>query len=102
VQSDVSAAWPIINQWSAFARFNYDHANNRTLESMAGLEYDSCCWATRVVYREWIDTFELNQFVDGRYNAGLFIEFELKGFGSILGGNVQSILENSISGFSAR
>jgi len=44
-QLDVSGLWPINNNWRVAGRWNYSHDADRSLESLLGLEYDSCCWA---------------------------------------------------------
>jgi LPS-assembly protein len=100
-QTDVSGIWPVSQNWSLIGRWNYDHANSRNLESIAGLEYNNCCWSVRVIARQWIDNDALfHGNVDD--NTGVFLQFELKGLGSVLGGNVSGILNNGISGYRER
>jgi len=100
-QSDVSAVWPVAANWNLVGRWNYDYSNNRTLEDIGGIEYSNCCWRARLVARSWIDS---HTFVLGLQdkNKGVFVQFELKGLGSILGGTVNGILNNGISGFQDR
>lgn len=100
-QADISTVWPIAANWNLVARWNYDYSNNRTLEGIAGVEYSNCCYNVRVIARSWIDN---NALFYGREdsNNGVFVQFELKGLGSVLGGNVSSILNNGISGYQDR
>lgn len=100
-QSDISTIWPVATNWSVVGRWNYDYSNNRTLEGIAGVEYENCCWRVRVIARSWIDNSALFFGVRDN-NNGVFVQFELKGLGSILGGNVSSILNNGITGFQDR
>ena len=100
-QTDISAVWPLRENWGLIARWNYDLANKRKLESIAGLEYNNCCYSVRVIARQWIDNDSL-LFGNTDDNTGIFLQFELKGFGSVLGGNVSSILNNGISGYRER
>ncbi len=100
-QTDISAVWPIRENWGLIARWNYDLANKRKLESIAGLEYNNCCYSVRVIARQWIDNDSL-LFGNTDDNTGIFLQFELKGFGSVLGGNVSGILNNGISGYRER
>lgn len=98
IQTDISGIWPLPGNWGLIARWNYDYANERNLESIIGLEYDTCCWNARIVAREWIDQEDLALAkVDN--DSGLFFQFELKGLGSILGSSVSSFLSNGISGY---
>jgi LPS-assembly protein len=100
-QADVSTVWPLAANWNLVARWNYDYSNARTLEALGGVEYSTCCWRVRVIARSWIDNDAL-YFGRADNNNGVFVQFELKGLGSILGGNVSSILNNGITGYQDR
>jgi LPS-assembly protein len=93
-QSNVSTIFPISNHWSAIARLNYDHTNERELEQIAGLTYESCCWKTSILYQEGIDA-------DNEIDRGFYIEFQLKGLGGS-GNKINSILSDSIEGYNER
>jgi len=47
-QADISFATPVGFGFSVSGRWNYDLEAQTNLESYAGLEYRSCCWALRV------------------------------------------------------
>ncbi|MBT6041975.1 MAG: LPS assembly protein LptD, partial [Gammaproteobacteria bacterium] len=100
-QTDISAIWPLRENWGLIGRWNYDHANKRKLETIAGLEYSNCCYSVRIIGRQWIDNDSLF-FGNTDDNTGIFLQFELKGFGSVLGGNVSGILNNGITGYRER
>lgn len=100
-QTDISAFWPVTENWSLIGRYNYDHANKRNLETIAGVEYNNCCYSVRLLARRWIDNDAL-YYGNLDNNTGIFLQFELKGFGSVLGGNVSGILNNGISGYRER
>jgi LPS-assembly protein len=101
-QTDISGIWPLNDTWSVIGRWNYDHANKRNLETIAGVEYDNCCWTMRVLARKWIDNDALYYAGVEDDNTGIFVQFELKGLGSLLGGNVAGILNNGITGYRER
>jgi LPS-assembly protein len=101
-QTDISGIWPLNESWSVLGRWNYDHANKRNLETIAGVEYDNCCWTVRVLARKWIDNDALYYGGIEDDNTGVFVQFELKGLGSLLGGNVAGILNNGITGYRER
>jgi len=48
-QTDVSAEWPIAGRWTFRARSLYSLRDHRNVDSHAGVEYNACCWALRVV-----------------------------------------------------
>lgn len=91
-QTDISFIAPIHERWSLFGRWNYAIDEKRSLESMAGFEYRSCCWALRLVHRKYLQ----NRIGDTREN--IFLQFEFTGLGRV-GGNVQSVLERGILGY---
>lgn len=100
-QTDISGIWPLNDRWGLIARWNHDLANNRNLETIAGVEYSNCCWTVRVLARQWIDNNALFEGLDDD-NRGIFVQFELKGLGSLLGSNVTGILNNGIRGYRER
>ncbi len=100
-QTDISGVWPLGGNWGVIGRWNFDHGNRRNLETIAGLEYENCCWSVRVIARDWINNNALF-FGNQDKNRGFFVQFELKGLGSVLGGNVNAILNNGITGYRDR
>ena len=56
----------------------------------------------RVLARKWIDNDALYYGGVEEDNTGIFVQFELKGLGSLLGGNVAGILNNGIIGYRER
>ncbi len=97
-QTDISALWAITDGFKFIGRWNYDHEYNRNLETIIGLEYTNCCWDMRIVARKWVDNTEISGTVTEN-NTGIFLEFELKGLGNILGGSIDSLIRENITGF---
>ncbi|MGH8283594.1 MAG: LPS-assembly protein LptD [Gammaproteobacteria bacterium] len=91
-QTDLSFAWPLSEHWSMVGRWNYDVRNKLTLESFAGFEYDSCCWAFQVVHRHYITQ-------TGQANTAIFFQLQLKGLATI-GRHLEDFLQNGILGYS--
>jgi len=91
-QSDVSILWPIGRHWHIIGRHNYSLLDKRALETLAGLEYQSCCWSARIVNRRYVND-DL-----GETRENLYIQFELKGLTS-LGDGLESVLEHGILGY---
>jgi LPS-assembly protein len=84
--------WPVTHQWNIVGRWYYDLPENRTLDVFGGVEYESCCWAFRVVARRFITSAEAD------YNTGIFFQFELKGLAGI-GQNTADYLRENIPGY---
>ncbi|MCP5153673.1 MAG: LPS-assembly protein LptD [Ectothiorhodospiraceae bacterium] len=91
-QTDFSVAWPVARDWRAVGRFNYALDRSTTLESFAGLEYESCCWALRTVFRRHLTS------EGGEHTNSFFVQLELKGLTGV-GRSTVDFLERSIPGY---
>lgn len=116
-ESDVNLIWPITQHWSAIGRWNFGWDDNRTIESFAGLEYNDCCWKTRLVWRRFLkDPRNVTQFIDdptapGGFrtvinedtpsDVGIFVEIQLKGLATF-GGRLDLLLQDAIPGYRER
>ena len=94
-QFDTSVVFPVSDRWRALARwvyarrdilpttvtgvgtFNTFTFSHRTLEAAAGVEYDSCCVAIRILGRHYV-----HDYTRSTANAIMF-EVEFKGIGSL-------------------
>lgn len=92
-QSDVSAIYPINNEFSALGQWRYDLGGNRTIGTLTGLEYTSCCWRIQVLGQRYLtDNSEMD-------NAILF-RFQLRGLGGF--GVNDSKMDSLIPGYERR
>ena len=97
-QGDMSFAWEVANNLSLLGRWNYDFKNNENntdtgddIETLAGLEYESCCWKARFIQRRYkIDT-EV-------YEKEIQFQIMLKGFTDV-GTPLGDTIESSIKGY---
>jgi LPS-assembly protein len=94
-QVDLSTRLPINKQWSVVGRWYRSLKDSQTLETLAGIEYDSCCWATRLVVRDYV-----NNVLDNDRNLAIFFQIELKGLGNF-GQKTDTLLEKSILGYNS-
>lgn len=94
-QIDLSAIRPIDERWKLIARWQYDVGQKHSNDEMLGFEYDSCCWKTQVLLRNYTE-----QLFDGslREDTGVFLYIELKGLGGS-GSSLQNVLGESIYGY---
>ena len=91
-QTDLSFSWPIKNNWNVVGRWNYAVPEGRSLELFGGIEYESCCWGVRAVARRFLSS------VDGVFDTGIFLQFELKGLAGI-GQKTVDFLKQQIPGY---
>ncbi len=102
-QADLSLIWPLTNSWNLFARDYHDVTNKRELETLVGLEYNSCCYRIRLMSRRWLDNnyADIVDDLDLKHDRGIFFEIHFRGLGGT-GKAVDSILSDSINGYDRR
>ena len=76
-QFDFRLSWPLSPEWRVLTRVNYSFDDDDLLETQAGFEYESCCWALRTVYRRYLK----NRV--GEHRDGIYLELNLKGLASV-------------------
>ncbi|MFJ2365740.1 LPS-assembly protein LptD [Pseudomonas sp. NPDC087697] len=103
-QHDFSVIWPVVPQWNAISRWQYDYNRNRTLEAFGGFEYDNCCWKLRLINRYWVSYDEFSQAApqNEKGDHGVFLQIVLKGLGGVTGAKVESFLDKGIQGYRER
>jgi len=91
-QLDLSFLYPINPAWSLVGRYYYSLQSNQVLEAIAGVQWESCCVAARLVGRRYVRNTR------GEMNDAIQLEIELKGLGSA-GPDNQSRLRRAILGY---
>ncbi len=95
-QPYVSFAWPITDRISAIGYFDYDVARQYAQQYFAGLEYNSCCYAVRAVASRQFQNLDQNNAPV--MNNEFYVQFLLKGLGSVGNANPQG-LTGTIAGY---
>ena len=92
-QSDIAAVFPVTDRVSVIGRWVYDSGLDRTVGSLAGLEYSNCCWSVQVVHQNYLtDERELDTRV--------LFQIQLKGLGGSGGSSAR--ISEAIVGFDER
>jgi LPS-assembly protein len=92
-QVDASALYALNERWRLVGRWNWSIKDAATLEALGGFEYESCCYAIRLLGRHYVRNTE------GDRNNAIYLEIELKGLGS-LGRRSEDLLRRAIVGYS--
>ena len=99
-QTDFSFVANIAPRWSLLGRWGYDLTEHRAFDTIFGAEYESCCWRVRLVGRRYLkESNDEETLVEA--SKLIMLNFELKGLGGF-GGSVDSVLDESISGYRQR
>jgi LPS-assembly protein len=75
-QLDISAAWPVGSRWNLVGRYDYSIQDRQPLEAFIGVEYETCCWAVRTVWRRNVTRRT------GEQDTSISLQLILKGFGN--------------------
>nr|VFK14538.1 MAG: LPS-assembly protein [Candidatus Kentron sp. LFY] len=94
-QANTSFRWSLTKNWGAIGRWTYALPESRTLETVAGLEYDRCCWGARVLVQRFLSS------TDGNFNNAFFLQLELKGLAGI-GRKTGQFLTRTVPGYQNR
>ena len=103
-QASLLANLALNRDWAFVGRLTQDLQQKRTLESYAGLQYESCCWAVRIAYHRHINS---NLSDDGffnenrdEFNSGFMLQFIIKGLNGKQGSiGTQDMFDSSIFGY---
>ena len=89
-QSDVAFMWPVASHWSLVGRWLHSIRDDVTLETLKGIEYESCCWTARLVQRSYrVDA------LDEEEKNSIWVQLELKGLTSV-GKGIKNLLARDI------
>ena len=75
-QFDFRYFWPVNERWNVLTRLKYSLDESDLLEAQAGIEYEGCCWAVRLIARRYLRSR------GGDERDALYLELNLKGLGS--------------------
>lgn len=91
-QVDLSFLYPLNPTWSVVGRYYYSIKESKLLEGIAGVQWESCCMAVRLVGRRYVRNRT------GDLNNAIQLEIELKGLGSA-GQDTEGRLRRAILGY---
>ena len=96
-QVDISGTWPLHQQWQALARWHYDLTERRFLNSLMGVEYNSCC----VAFQLGASRYLRGSNIAGAppYAHAILMSFLLKGLSTLSMGQESQRLSTEIPGF---
>lgn len=80
-QLSFSYAWPFSEQWSSLGGYNYNISKRYEMMSFLGVQYDSCCWAVRLIGGRVFRGLNFN--ATPLYNNNIYVQILLKGLGSV-------------------
>ena len=96
-QTDTSFVYALNNNYSGIARWNYSLKDDKGIDTILGLAYDSCCWSIQLLAQRRLQNSTTS---NDSYDDSILVQFVFKGLGSLSGSRTRSTLEQSIYGYS--
>ncbi len=105
-----SVIYSLNARWRVFAKHGQDLKRSEKLDSLTGLEYNSCCWQLQLVYRDWVDNLDTSpafqkgqpeHFESRKRDYGFFLNVVFKGLGGV-GQPIPQLLGKEVQGYTDR
>ncbi|GLQ50693.1 LPS-assembly protein LptD [Dyella flava] len=103
-QYDISAVYPLTDRWRLIGDWTYSVLDKRTVEAVAGVQYEGCCVKLSVIARRYVTGYDgiVTSLLPGQIPPGsdtaVMFELEFKGMGAF-SGQTDSILRRDILGY---
>ena len=98
-QTDTSFVYAINREYNIFSRWNYSLKNNKDVDVIGGISYDSCCWSIQLFAQRRLINTSTTITNDADYDNSLLVQFVFKGLGSLSGSKARTTLKQSIYGY---
>ncbi len=94
-----AAVWPFFVNWSILGAYNYDLNAKRSQTYIAGVEYDSCCWAVRLINTHTFTNLTTQNMPS--YDTAYIVQFALTGLGTVGSNDPTATIAQYIPGFTS-
>lgn len=90
--------WPFSEKWSSLGVYSYNISKQYSMMTFFGLQYDSCCWAARLVGGRAFKSIGVDS-LSPQYNNSVFFQVLLKGLGSVSSSDPASTIQSFLPGY---
>lgn len=94
---NAALAWQLSEHWQALGNINYNLSHGHPQAYFYGFQYNSCCWALRIIASRLMTAENLNDITT--YQTNFYVQLQLKGLGNIGNSNPGNLLTTSIFGY---
>lgn len=93
-----SYAWPLNENWSSLGVYSYNVSEHYNMVAFFGLQYDSCCWAVRLIGGQTFKSLSPDA-ITPQYNNNAYLQIILKGLGSVATSNPETTIQSYLPGY---
>ena len=95
-------SWPFYYHWTGFAYAQYVFNGNYPENYFAGIQYDACCWAIRLIYQRQYVSMSPSSTVGNvinQFNNVYYIQLQLKGLYGVSDNSASELLTSRLPGY---
>lgn len=96
-QASVGFTWPVNDRWSSLGVYAYNISKGYEMMSLLGFQYDSCCWATRILGGRSYQS--MTEQLRPQYANSIYIQFLWKGLGAVGNNSPTAIIRTFLPGY---
>ena len=93
-----SYAWPLTENWSTLGVYSYNLSEQYDMMTFFGLQYDSCCWAARLIGGRTFKSLSPSLLIP-QYDNNVYFQILLKGLGSVATSNPETTIRSYLPGY---
>ncbi len=93
-----SYAWPLSEHWSTLGVYSYNISAQYDMLKFFGVQYDSCCWAARLIGGQTFKSLSPNSLIP-QYDNNVYFQILLKGLGSVATSNPETTIRSYLPGY---
>ncbi len=97
-QASIGTVWSVNHNWQVLTGMNYNVSHHYPQTYLYGVEYDSCCWAIRLIDSEQYIGLQTNSTAP-LYDNQVSLQFLLRGLAASGWGAPSSLLQYVIPGY---
>lgn len=97
-QATASYGWPLNEKWSTVGVYSYNISKQYSMMNFLGVQYESCCWAARLVGGRTFKSLSIDS-LRPEYNNNVYFQILLKGLGSVANSDPASTIQSFLPGY---
>ncbi len=98
-QATIGYAWPLTPKWSSLGAYSYNISEKYSMMTFLGVQYDTCCWAVRLLGGRVFDSLTPGNSLRPQYENSAYVQVILKGLGSVGSSDPASTIQSYLPGY---
>ncbi len=96
---DTAIAMPLSKNVSILGDYYYNLDKNYAESYFFGIQYSSCCWASRLIYRHYFVAIDPSNPNARQYENAVYLQLMFKGLGAVSSGHPDQLMAKALPGY---